>query len=135
MNRHPYLKAYMAGVLVPTWFLLVILAGFVTVHYVWRWPIPIERAVVFPMAIVPNLWGAWNVVYVAFGLRRFLPLGAFGALMPFLLMPSGLWLARVLEIPFVTASAGLIVLPVGLVVYYLLWKHAVAFFNDVVGVG
>ena len=135
MNRHPYLKAYMAGVLVPTWFLLVILAGFITVHHVWHWPIPVERAIVFPMAIVPNLWGLWNLLYVALRLRRFVPLGVFGALLPLLLMPSGLWLARLLEIPFVTAATGLIVLPVGLVVYYLAWRHAVAFFNDVVGVG
>jgi RNA polymerase sigma-70 factor (ECF subfamily) len=27
-------------------------------------PIPIERVIVFPMALIPNLWGFWNMLYV-----------------------------------------------------------------------
>ena len=65
MNRHPYLRAYMAGVLLPTWFLLIALAGFVAGRLVFQIPIPIERIIVFPMAVVPNLWGLWNLVYIA----------------------------------------------------------------------
>jgi hypothetical protein len=34
---------------------------------VYNVPVPIERVIVFPMAVVPNLWGAWNVLRVAAG--------------------------------------------------------------------
>jgi hypothetical protein len=134
MNRHPYLKAYMAGALLPTWFLMAILAAFVLARLIAHWPVPIERAIVFPMAVVPNLWGLWNVLYTALRLRRFLSLGAHGALLPLLLLPAGLGLAQILDLPFVTPGGAALVLPAAVALYYLLWKHVVAFFNEVAGV-
>ena len=133
MNRHPYLKAYMAGALLPTWFLMALLALFVMARLIGHWAVPIERAIVFPMAVVPNLWGLWNVLYSALGLRRVLPLGAHGALLPILLLPAGMWLARLLDLPFVSLRGAALVFPVAVAMYYLIWKHVVGFFNEVVG--
>lgn len=130
MNRHPYLRAYMAGVLLPTWFLLLVLTGFVA----YRMPVPMERIIVFPMAAVPNLWGLWNLLYVAMALKHRLPLGAWGALLPLILIPSGLGLQRVLSLSVLTPLEALAALPVAAAIYYLIWKHAVGFFNRVVGV-
>ncbi len=131
MKSHPYVRAYMAGVLVPTWGLLVALAAFVVCRLVYEIPIPIERAIAFPMAIVPNLWGVWNVLFHA-GVKRKVTLGVWGALLPVLLVPSGILLARALEIQFVTWG-GLGLLPVASGAYYLVWRHIVGFFDDVVG--
>ncbi|HVH50301.1 MAG TPA: hypothetical protein VM781_01445, partial [Candidatus Bathyarchaeia archaeon] len=62
MNKHPFLRAYLAGIAVPTAFLLVVMTGYTCARYVWDIPAPIERVIVFPMAFVPNLWGLWNVL-------------------------------------------------------------------------
>jgi hypothetical protein len=51
MNRHRYLRAYMAGVVLPTMFLLVAMVAFTMIRYVYNVPIPIERVIVFPMAL------------------------------------------------------------------------------------
>ncbi len=138
MHKHAYLRAYMAGIVVPTVFLLFALAGFSIVRFVYRVPVPIERLMVFPMALVPNLWGLWNMVFIALHSRRRLPLGFHGALLVFLVVPVGLTLAKLLDIWIVTpefiGSVSPIVFPVALVVYYLAWKHLVGFFNEVVGI-
>ena len=52
MNKHPFLRAYLAGIAVPTVFLLVIMTGYTCARYVWNIPLPIERVIVFPMAAV-----------------------------------------------------------------------------------
>ena len=65
MNSHPYLRAYLAGIFVPTLVLPLILAGFITVRLVLALPVPIERFVIFPMAVVPSLFGLWNMLYLA----------------------------------------------------------------------
>ena len=70
MKDHPYLRAYMAGVLLPSWLLLLALAVFLLSHFTQQVPAQLQRAFVFPMAIVPNLWGLWNVLYTLPGLRR-----------------------------------------------------------------
>jgi hypothetical protein len=83
MNKHAYLRAYMAGIVAPTIFFLVI----ATVFYMWRYvydvPVPIERVRIFPMAVVPNLWGLWNVLFIASHERTHLSIGVHGALLPF----------------------------------------------------
>ena len=86
MNSHPYLKTYMAGVLLPTWMLMVGLAGLVISRTVFESHYPLEPVLVFPMAVVPNLWGLWNVLYVALVLNRRIPLGLWGALLPLFLV-------------------------------------------------
>lgn len=132
MNKHPYLRAYMAGIAVPTMFLLVILTAFLVARF-WHWvPIPVERIIVFPMAVVPNLWGLWNMLYVWLQSRRYLPIGLHGALLPFLLGPAAIATAAALG--FVIPTFLTIAFPGALVFYYLAWKHLVGFFNEVLGI-
>ena len=133
MNNHPYLRAYMAGIAVPTIFLLVVATGFTVARYVYNIPVPIERVIVFPMAAVPNAWGLWNVLFVALRRRIPLSLGLYGALLPMLLAPLGLLASALLKfsIPGFAAHAFPIVAPVGLIVYYFAWKYFVGFLNRV----
>jgi hypothetical protein len=93
---HPYLRAYMAGITIPTAFLLVILAVFVAIHQVYQGPLPVDRVLVFPMAIAPNLWGAWNMLYVAIRRRRHWPLGTHGVLLALIVGPSAWSIAHAL---------------------------------------
>jgi hypothetical protein len=134
MNSHPYLKTYMAGVLLPSWLLLVGLVGFVISRTVFERHYPIEQVLVFPMAVVPNLWGLWNVLYVALVLNRRISLGLWGALLPLLLIPGGFALQHFLGVPLFSLSEALTVFPIAVALYYLAWKHVVGFFNQVVGV-
>ena len=144
MRPHPYLRAYMAGIVVPTLFLLVIVAVLASHRYYFEVPNqfviplagePLRRGIVFPMAIVPNVWGAWNVLYLAF--RRWLriPVGAFGALMPLVLMPGGVAVARALDAFTIQWRFALPMVPIAMAVYYLAWKYLVRFLNDEIGIG
>lgn len=131
MSKHVYLRAYMAGITVPSVGLVLVLAMFCVVRLGLQFPVPIERAIVFPMALVPILWGMWNMLYVAVRRRRQIPIGIFGALLPLIIGPIGLAVLRALalNIPHFVLAA----LPVGLAIvmagYYLIWKYVVGFFN------
>lgn len=137
MNQHPYIRAYLAGIAVPTLFLLVVMTGYTVLRYVYNFPIPVERVIVFPMAVVPNLWGLWNIFFVAFRDRLHLSIGLTGALLPFLLAPLGFAIAGVLNFPIPSFAVHLfpIAAPVGLIIYYLAWKYLVGFLNRVLGLG
>ncbi len=134
MQKHIYLRAYMAGIVVPTILLLVAATVFTIARYVYNVPVPIERVIVFPMAVVPNAWGLWNVLFVAWRSRLQLSLGLHGALLPFLLAPLGIVVASLLNspIPDFVKHAFPVAAPVGLIVYYLAWKYLVGFLNRVV---
>ena len=143
MRPHPYLRAYMAGVVVPTLFLLVIMVVFAYHRYYFEVPNqfvvplpgqPLDRAIVFPMAVVPNVWGLWNVLHVALRSRLRLSLGVHGALLPLILMPLGVALASVLDAFTIQWRFALPMVPIGMAVYYLAWKHLVGFLNDEVGI-
>ncbi|PYT64809.1 MAG: hypothetical protein DMG42_33745 [Acidobacteria bacterium] len=58
MNKHAYLRAYMAGIAVPTPLLLVAMTAYAVFRLIYHFPVPVERFIVFPMAVVPNAWGA-----------------------------------------------------------------------------
>ena len=151
MRTHPYLRAYMAGVAVPTLMLLVLTAVFATLRF-WGAPLAplpdeapplgaallferIGRAIIFPMAIVPNLWGLWNMLHLAIGRKTKLPLGVHGALLPVLIVPFGLMLANAFGV-FTYQPQW--VIPFGIVAmaaYYLAWKYAVGFLNAEIGIG
>ncbi|MGB2677356.1 MAG: hypothetical protein WAN12_09770 [Candidatus Acidiferrum sp.] len=136
MNKHPYLRAYLAGIAVPTVFLLLVMTGYTVIRYVYAVPLPIERVIVFPMAAVPNAWGLWNVLYRAFFAGRRVSLGVFGGALPLLLAPGGYVVTRLLDITvphvvFVLAPFGLSVL---LIAYYLVWKYFVGFLNAELGI-
>jgi len=147
MNTHPYLRAYMAGIVVPTIVLLFGLTGFIIVRFVFQVPLPIERAIAFPMAIVPNLFGVWNMFYLWLRPRRHLPIGFHGALLPFIIVPLGYLIGSALgvinlapqcvvyfheiKVPYAVFVAGF---TFALIVYYLIWKYLVGFFNQVLGI-
>lgn len=137
MKKHVYLRAYMAGIVVPTLFLPVIVTFFSVARFVFDTAIPIERTLIFPMAIVPNLWGAWNMLYLSLHSRRRLPLGLHGAILPFLLAATAFLVAHARDfvVPSFVVRIGFpIGFPVALIVYYLVWKHLVGFFNELLGI-
>jgi hypothetical protein len=131
MNRHLYLRAYMAGIVVPTIFLLVVMTGYCILRYIYNFPIPVERVIVFPMAVVPNLWGLWNVLFVALRSNSRLSIGTHGAILPFLLAPLGFLLARTLDFPIPNFAAHVfpVAAPIVLLVYYFVWKYLVGSLN------
>ncbi len=147
MKDHPYVRAYMAGIAVPTPLLLIPLSAFVLARLAYGFPVPIERIIIFPMAIVPNLFGIWNVLHLVTRSRTHLPLGIHGALLPFLLAPLGFLLGVELGV-FTLVDHGFakfgvitfhyihiaLILPFVLVLYYLVWKYLVGFCNRVAGI-
>ncbi|MBI4906312.1 MAG: hypothetical protein HY820_21945 [Acidobacteria bacterium] len=132
-GEHPWIRAYMAGVTVPAVFLLGVMMFYVMARLVWELPVTVERVIAFPMAIIPNAWGLWNLLYVALRGERAVSLGCHGALLPWLLIPLGWPLASLMDI-----EPALEVLLVGLVgvsgLYYLLWRFLVTPLNRIVGV-
>jgi hypothetical protein len=147
MKTHPYLRAYLAGVFIPTLILPLLLTAFVVVRIAMQVSIPLERGLVFPLALVPALWGFWNVLWLGTQGRIHQPLGLHGAVLPFLLLPAGATMASCLGLltlgrnsvtwfNAITIPYALIaVLFTGaLVAYYLVWKYAVGFLNRVLGI-
>lgn len=143
MKPHPYLRAYMAGIAVPTFVLIFILTVYaynrfyfeVASQFVIPLPgEPLDRAIVFPMAVVPNMWGAWNMLYLALRSRLKWSLAVHGAILPLLLMPMGFALASALDVFPVQWDFALPMAPVGATVYYLAWKYLVGFLNQEVGI-
>ena len=143
MRIHPYLRAYMAGIVCPTMFLLVIVAIDAFHRYYFEVPNqfvlglparPLERAILFPMAIVPNMWGVWNMLYLALRSRMRLPLGIHGSLLVLLLIPGGIFLARTLDVFTIQLRFALPMAPIGMAVYFLAWKYLVGFLNEEIGV-
>jgi hypothetical protein len=147
MNTHPYLRAYLAGIFIPT-LVLPLLLTFVVLRLVFQVPIPVEQALIFPMAVVPLLWGLWNVLWLWSASRTHLPIGVHGAVLPLLLMPMGATLAtclgvlaigdhdvtwfQVAHVPYT------LIVPMflgALAGYYLVWKYIVGFLNRVLGIG
>ena len=136
MKPHLYIRAYMAGIAFPTVFVLCIFAFFCVERFVYEVDLRLERIVVFPLALVPNLWGMWNILYVAMRRHRRLPLGLHGALLPLLLLPAGVALASRLVpgLPRLLPAVFALALPGLMVIYYLLWKYVVRFLNELAGV-
>ena len=152
MNDHPYLRAYMAGIVAPTVALLVVLTVFCVARFVYNVPAPIERLIVFPMAVVPNIFGLWNMLYVRLRAYWPAPIGLHGALLPFLLGPVGFVLARSLGFLKLTSYGiekkvdyfGIVHISYGhavlvpffiVALYYLIWKYIVGFLNKLQGIG
>jgi hypothetical protein len=147
MNTHPYLRAYLAGIFVPTLVLPLILAGFITVRIAFALPVPIERFIIFPMAVVPSLFGLWNMLYLWSHSRTNVPIGLHGAILPFLGAPTGALVASCLgmlqigahgitwfqayQVPYLFIAA---VFPAAVAGYYLVWKYIVGYLNGVMGV-
>jgi len=137
MNKHPFLRAYLAGIACPTIFLLVVMTVYAFIRYANNLPVPIERVIVFPMAFVPNLWGLWNVLYASVLAKRHFSLGIFGAVLPLVLAPAGYFVAHLLKfpIPVYVYHLAPVGLPFAIVIYYLVWKYLVGFLNAELGIG
>jgi hypothetical protein len=147
MNTHPYLRAYLAGIFVPTLVLPLLLTLFIVVRIVLQVPVPIEQAMIFPMAVVPLLFGLWNMLWLWSRARTHLPIGLHGAVLPLVLLPLGATTASCLgvlelgahgatwfqacEIPYTLIAPCFLA---ALVVYYLAWKYIVGFMNRVLGI-
>jgi hypothetical protein len=102
---------------------------------------------IFPLAIIPNAFGVWNMLYVALRSSWRVPIGLHGAALPLILAPLGIALASglgflrrvdsgviwfdVLQIP--TWSLALFPL-FAIMAYYLIWKYLVGFLNRVQGI-
>lgn len=147
MNTHPYLRAFLAGVFVPSLALPLILVVFIIVRLVLHVAVPIERGIIFPMALVPLLWALWNMAWLGSNGRTHLSIGVHGALLPLLLLPSGAVLATSLGILqlggsgvrwfqscFVPYAAIAPVFLAALAFYYLAWKYVVGFVNRTLGI-
>lgn len=136
MKSYPYLRAYMAGITIPTIMLIFLIIVFTVARYALNLSDPIERMIVFPMAIVPNLWGAWNMLFLRLSRHRYLPIGFHGAILAAVQTSIALGLFRLIsfEIPEFAATAWPFAFPVITIGFYLAWKHAVAFLNTVLGI-
>ena len=129
MTQHRYLRAYIAGIAIPTMFLVVVMSAFTIVRYVYDIPVPIERVIVFPMALIPNLWGVWNMFYVWLRLRSRMPIGLHGALLVILIVPIGLVVANVLGFGLPHHPLAIAGPAAAMAAYYLVWKYIVNFLN------
>jgi hypothetical protein len=147
MNTHPYLRAYLAGIFVPTLVLPLLLTAFIVVRIVLKVPVPIEQAMIFPMAIVPSLFGLWNMLWLCSHERTHLPIGVHGAVLPLVLMPLGATTGICLGVLVLGAHGATwfracevsyaLIAPcflAALAVYYLIWKYIVGFLNRVMGI-
>jgi len=143
MQPGRYLRAYMAGIVVPTLFLLVIMVVDAYQKYYFEvsnqfvFPLasrPLQRALLFPMAVVPNMWGLWNMLYLRYCNRLPWTLGLHGALLVVLLIPGGVVLAGALDTFTIQWGFALPMFPIGMAVYYLAWKYGVGRLNAEVGI-
>ncbi len=145
MRAHPYLRAYMAGIAVPTLFLILVVVLSAFQRYYFEVPsqfviplpsAPLARAYLFPMAVVPNAWGVWNMLFVAVSKRwpRRVSIGLFGSLLVLLMIPGGAALARIFDEFTIQMRFAVPMVPVGMAVYYLAWKHLVSRLNAELGI-
>jgi hypothetical protein len=148
MNTHPYLRAYMAGVVAPSVGVLVALIVFILTRLVFHVPIPIERVIMFPMGVVPSAFGIWNIVYVWSRPHYSWPIGLHGSVLPVILAGIGTFFAVSSRFMVIGSEGvtwfGTIDVPYSLVavwfvgalmLYYLVWKYVVGYMNQVLGVG
>ena len=147
MNTHPYLRAFLAGAFVPILVLPIMLSVFLVVRVWLQYPVPIEQGMVFPMALVPSIFGLWNMLWLASHLRTGLPIGVHGAILPLLIGPAGaavggclgvlslgrseaVWF-QALHVPYALIACGFVA---ALAAYYLVWKYIIGFVNRTLGI-
>jgi hypothetical protein len=144
MKPHRYLRAYMAGIVFPTMAIVFVLFGFTLIRYAFQIPIPVERVVIFPMALVPTLFGLWNMLYTRLSRGRYLPIGLHGAILPIFFMPIGaagavaghflsfdsggaMWFDAI-TIPYILLVPWFFIV---MIAYYFIWKYLVNFCNRI----
>jgi hypothetical protein len=147
MKTHPYLRAFMAGIVVPTLVLPILLIAFIVLRFGMKIAFPIERGLVFPMALVPGLWGLWNILWEWSHERTRLALGVHGSLLPLLMLPAGAllgthvgvlslaqtsvtWFSEI-SLPYTLIA---LFLAAAMAAYYLVWKYVVGYLNRALGI-
>jgi len=133
MNTHPYLRAYLAGIFLPTLILPLLLTVFIVVRIVLKVPVPIEQALIFPMAVVPSIFGLWNMLWLASHELTHLPIGPHAAscLGVLVLGSHGATWFNAYEIPYTLIAPCFLAALAG---YYLVWKYIVGSINRVLGI-
>lgn len=130
MKPHPYFRAYLAGVALPSMIYLAGVSLIAAVTLARGTPLELPRFAVFPVAIVPGVWGLWNMLHVR--LRPgWVSLGLHGAILPFLLAPAGYAVLRAFSIVWITPWMLAIGVPVAAVFYYFVWKYLIGALNRV----
>ena len=76
-----------------------------------------------------------DALYLKIHQRAALPLGLYGALLPVLLVPSGVTLARAFGVFRFEAALTVPFAAIVITAYYLVWKHIVAYLNHEMGIG
>jgi hypothetical protein len=132
MPSHPYLRAYMAGLVAHS--VVVFLVGLAAAAVFGKIPAPAERAMIFPIAVNPTAWGLWNALHLRLPDRYRLSLGWHGVALCLVLMTAGVGLASALSISFVTIRGAVLVTAPTAAAYYVLWTHVVRFLNKVLDV-
>ena len=125
----------MAGIVPPTALSLLVYVLMTLGRSLFSFQPPaVESFIVFPLVVIPNLWGIWNGIRAT--MRRRLPLAVHGALLPIINFGLGYVLMRTAD--YVPSAQMMRFGPVSLLMtmafYYLTWKFAVGFLNTLVDV-
>ena len=131
---HRYLRAYLAGIAFPTAFLAVILIGFVIFTITGNVSWSASRLLIFPMAVVPNLWGLWNIAYAFVSKHRAIPIGLFGAGLPVLIAPAMYVIGKAIgyyPLTHQSPTTLIVAFILATLAYFLVWKHIVGALNRV----
>jgi hypothetical protein len=131
---HPFLRAYMAGIALPTIVVPIVVAALAMTHS-GRGGSDLERILIFPVGLAPNAWGLWNIFYLWIRRHRELPIGLFGMVLVVIIAPAAFGLQVSLGRMVWTRDLFAVGFPLTLVIYYLAWKHVVARLNDLLGIG
>ena len=130
----PYLRAYLAGIALPTMIVPLVIAALALQHPAER-GFHLEDVVIFPIGLAPNAWGLWNMLHLR--LRRWgeVPIGLFGAVLVLVIAPAAYGLQLALGKMLWTPALIAIGFPITLALYYLAWKLVVGRFNVLLGIG
>jgi hypothetical protein len=131
---HPYLRAYLSGIALPTMVVPIVVLVLSLQHPTGH-SFHIEDVLIFPIGLVPNAWGLWNMLYVWLRKRREIPVGPYGVALVLLIAPAAFGIQLALGNMLWTPGLVAVGLPITLVLYFLTWKYVVARINDVLGVG
>lgn len=135
MTGPKFLRAYMAGLVPPSIIALLSYIAATVAHTFFNAALPpVEKGIMFPLVVVPNLWGIWNGLWAVSSKR--LPLGVHGALMPFLSFGLGAMAAKLLDIPITDQMIRMLPLSLAMSVatYFLIWKYGVRYLNRIAGI-
>lgn len=131
---HPFLRAYLAGIALPTIVMPLVVAA-LAIQHPSQHGFHLEDVVIFPVGLAPNAWGLWNVLYLRMRRSHEIPIGPFGAALVLVLAPAAFSLQLALGKVLWTPALFAIGFPITLALYYLAWKHIVGRLNDLLGIG